>query len=46
MKYEEIEKEILSNLYGTGSVDMQEFAMVKSAIRETYRVMNINKIES
>lgn len=46
MKYEEIEKEVLNNLYGTESVDMQEFAMVVSAIRETYRIMNKNKNES
>ena len=46
MECGEIEKEVLNNLYGTDSVDMQEFAMVVSAIRETYRIMNKNEIES
>ena len=42
----EIEKEVLHNLYGTDSVDMQELFMVVSAIRETYRIMSENKTES
>ena len=46
MECGEIEKEVLNNLYGTDLVDMQELVMVVSAIRETYRIMNENKIES
>lgn len=43
---EEVERDVLTSLYGTGNVDMQEFAMVISAIRKTYEIMTKGKIES